>query len=108
MESLKLITCIVEKDFTDKTVNAALKAGAEGATMFHARGTGVRQKIGLAGQFIQEEKEIILIVAKSKKIEKIFRVIIQAAKLNEPGKGFAYINSIDKAIGFINNTEEEN
>lgn len=47
MEALKLITCIVQRGKADKAVDAALKAGAEGATTFYARGTGVRQRLFL-------------------------------------------------------------
>jgi len=47
VDELKLITCIVQRGKADKAVDAALKAGAEGATMYYARGTGVKQRLGM-------------------------------------------------------------
>ena len=37
-----LITAIVQRGTADRVVQAAQEAGAQGATIFHAHGTGVR------------------------------------------------------------------
>ena len=60
MSNLNLITCIVQRGRAEKVVDAALKAGAPGATHFYGRGTGVRQKLGVLSKLIVPEKEIIL------------------------------------------------
>ena len=39
-----LITAIVQRGMADLVVQTAQEAGAQGATIFHAHGTGVRQK----------------------------------------------------------------
>ena len=45
-----LITCIVQRGAAEAAVQAARRAGAQGATIFYARGTGVRQKhLGVLG-----------------------------------------------------------
>lgn len=41
---LVLITAVVQRGAADAVVQAAQEAGAQGATIFHAHGTGVRQK----------------------------------------------------------------
>lgn len=51
-----LITGIVQRGKAEKVVKAAMEAGAQGATVFYARGTGVRQKLGFVGKLIQPEK----------------------------------------------------
>lgn len=97
----RLITCIVQRGEADKIVDAAVEAGAEGATIYYGRGTGVRQKLGLKGRLIKPEKEIILIITKSDVTEQVFSAVQQAARLNEKGRGFAFLHKIDQAVGFL-------
>ena len=40
---IRCIVAIVERGKADKVVNAAKKAGATGATIFYARGTGTTE-----------------------------------------------------------------
>lgn len=101
MLEMKLITCVVERGKADRAVQAAIDAGAQGATIFYARGTGVRQKLGLLGSLIRAEKEVILIGVKEDEIEKVFAAIVEAAELHKPAKGFAFIHSIEKVVGFV-------
>ena len=99
--SPNLITCIVQRGEAEKVVDAAIAAGAAGATMYYGRGTGVRQKLGFAGKFIKAEKEIILIVTKREQTEKVFDAVVAAAGLTEKGNGFAFLHKLDRAIGFL-------
>jgi len=101
MNDLKLITCIVQRGKADKVIDAALLAGAPGATYYYGRGTGVRQKLGVLSKLIVPEKEIIQIVIKEDLADKVFDAIIKAGKLDKKGQGFAYIHKIDRAIGFL-------
>ena len=57
-----LITCVVESGLADKIVDAATNVGAQGATINYARGTGIRDRMGLLGVTIDEQKEIIRII----------------------------------------------
>ena len=96
-----MITCIVQRGEANKVIEAALKAGAEGATIFYGRGTGVREKIGFAGRFIQPEKEIILIITKREQTDAVFDAVVNAAKLEKKGQGFAFLHTLDRAVGFL-------
>ena len=99
--SPRLITCIVQRGEADKIVDAAVEAGAEGATIYYGRGTGIRQKLGLKGRLIKPEKEIILIITKKEVTDNVFNAIREAARLDEKGHGFAFLHKIDQAIGFL-------
>ena len=101
MKDLNLITCIVQRGRAEKVVDAALKAGAPGATYYYGRGTGVRQKLGVLSKLIVPEKEIILIVTKANQTDSVFDAVIKAGKLEKKGQGFAYIHKIDRAVGFL-------
>jgi len=100
MKKIKSITCIVESGMAHKVVESALGAGAQGATIFFGVGTGVRQKAGSAGKRIKPDKDIITIVTYEETVDKIFDAMVEAGKIKEPAKGFAFIQDVDRAIGF--------
>ncbi|MCB0364403.1 MAG: P-II family nitrogen regulator [Bdellovibrionaceae bacterium] len=96
-----LITCIVEKGQADTIVKAAREAGAQGATVYYARGSGVRERLGLLGVAVEVEKEIINIVVSSEQADYVFEKMYLAGQLDTPGKGFIYITPLEKAGTFI-------
>lgn len=96
-----LITCIVQRGEADRVVDAAMEAGAEGATLYYGRGRGIREKLGFAGMFIKPEKEIILIITKNAQTDAVFDAVVQAAGLEKKGQGFAFLHKLDRAIGFV-------
>lgn len=95
------ITCIVEKGQADVIVKAAREAGAQGATVYYARGSGVRERLGLLGVAVEVEKEIVNIVVSSEQAEYIFEKMYFAGHLDTPGKGFIYITPLDKCATFL-------
>ena len=97
----KLITCIVERGKADKIINKAIQSGAQAATYYYGKGRGIRERMGIVGKFIAPEKEIILVVTKQDKARVVFNAMVQAGELNVPGKGFAYIQSVEDAVGFL-------
>ena len=46
LTDVALITCIVQRGVADAIVAAARKGGAHGATVYYARGMGVRERLG--------------------------------------------------------------
>lgn len=97
-----LITCIVQRGAAEAAVQAARKAGAQGATIFYARGTGVRQKhLGVLGVTLSAEKEVIYIVAASDQADRIFEKIYMAAKLDTPGMGMIYMTPLEKMATYV-------
>ncbi|MFH1368105.1 MAG: P-II family nitrogen regulator [Elusimicrobiota bacterium] len=95
------ITCIVERNKADKVVDEAIKSGAQAATVFNARGRGIKERLGFIGKLIQHEKEVILIVTKEEQTQQVYDAVVIAANLNELGRGFAYVQSVEQAFGFI-------
>ncbi len=101
MSKYDLITCIAQRGRKDDIVNAATAAGANGVTYFDAIGTGVRQKLGLKGLLIVPDKQVFLIVTEKADTHSVFEAVAKAAKLDEPGRGFAYISNVEQAVGFF-------
>ena len=97
-----LITCIVQRGAAEEAVQAARRAGAQGATIFYARGSGVRQKhLGLLGVTLSAEKEVIYIVAASDQADRIFDKIFTAAQLDTPGMGMIYMTPLEKMATYV-------
>ena len=97
-----LITAIVQRGAAEPVVQAARRAGAQGATIFYARGTGVRQKhLGVLGITVNAEKEVIYIVAPSDHADHIFERVYVAAKLDTPGMGMIYMSPLDKMATYV-------
>ena len=97
----ELVTCIVERGRGERIVDDAIRAGAQGATIYQARGKGVRERLGIAGGLIDPEKEVILIVTKKEQTQGVFDTVIKAGRLRESGRGFAYIQPVQEAVGFL-------
>ncbi len=101
MNEFELITFVVQRGKMDKVIKEVLKAGAAGATIFFARGTGVRERLKLLGTFIQPEKEVAFIIAKKEETQKILDVIVKTANLDKPGQGIAFVQPVSKVVGYV-------
>lgn len=97
-----LITAIVQRGAADMVVQAAQEAGAQGATIFHAHGTGVRQKrLGILGLTINAEKEVVYIVAPDDQADLIFERIFVCAKMDTPGMGILWMTPLEKMATYV-------
>ena len=96
-----LITCVIQKGSADNIVNAARAAGAQGATVFYARGSGVRERLGMLGVALEVEKEIINIVVSTDRADHVLEKMYFAGNLDTPGMGIAYVTPLDKAATYI-------
>lgn len=98
---LDLIFCIVQRGRADRIIKNAMKAGAGGATTWFARGSGIREKLGLLGIAISPEKEVIMVVTPPDLTEKVFAAIVSAGKLDVPGQGLAFVTEIKQLAGIF-------
>ncbi len=96
-----LITCIVQRGVADTVVRAASEGGAQGATICFARGTGVRERLGILGLAVSVEKEIVNIIVANDQLDHIFEKIYLAAKLDTPGMGLLYVTPLEKMATYI-------
>ena len=101
LTDVALITCIVQRGVADSIVAAAREAGAQGATVFYGKGSGVRERLGVLGVAVEVEKEVVNIVVSSDQVDRIFEVLYLAGKLDTPGMGFMYVTHLDKAATYI-------
>jgi nitrogen regulatory protein PII len=96
---LSLIITIVKKGWGDEVLCASMDAGAEGGTILFGRGVGVREQKKLFNIVIEPEKEVVLTVVSNCEADRVLESVVEAGKLQEPGKGIAFLISIDKLLG---------
>jgi nitrogen regulatory protein PII len=101
LTDVRLITCIVQRGLGDTIVTAAQEAGAQGATIFYAKGSGVRERLGILGVAVEVEKEVVNVVVSSEQLETVFNNIYLAGQLDTPGMGFMYVTPLEKAATYI-------
>lgn len=95
------ITCIVQKGLADVVLKASQEAGAQGATIYYARGGGVRERLGILGLAIEAEKEIITIIVSTDQVDRVFERMYAAGKLATPGMGMIYVTPLEKAATYV-------
>lgn len=93
------IIVIVERGKANPIVKAATEAGARGATIMFGRGSGEQVFSFFRSLQIEPSKEIILIIVPRPKLNEIFEVVAEAAKVREPGKGIAFTVPICNLTG---------
>lgn len=96
-----MITCIVQASQADKVVKAAQDVGAQGATVTYARGTGVRERMGLMGVAIDEQKEMIRVIVSEEQADRVFEAMYLAGELDNPGMGIMFMNNLDRIATYI-------
>jgi nitrogen regulatory protein PII len=102
LTDLMLLTVVVQRGAADLVVQVAMDAGAQGATVFHAHGTGIRQKhLGILGLTVNTEKEIIYIVVPAEQADHLFERVFVAAKMDTPGMGILWLTRLEKMATYI-------
>lgn len=95
----KLIMAFVKPSITDTVVSAMKKAGATGATIIPARGTGIHEAKSFFGLSIEDQTDIIVFLVEEHVVENMLEVIRLAGKFNEPGTGIAFVIPVDHIAG---------
>jgi nitrogen regulatory protein PII len=101
LTDVALITCIVQKGQADALVKAARGAGAQGATVYYARGTGIREQLGLLSVAVDAEKEVVNIVVARDQVDRVFERVYLEGNLDAPGMGFIYVVPLEKAATYV-------
>ena len=101
-----LIAAIVDPGFSEDVMEAARFAGAGGGTVLHSRQIAKEAVLSASGLSIQEEKEIVLIVAREKQKKTIMEAISQKCGMHSEAKGHVISLPIDSAIGIGDEDDE--
>ena len=102
----KLILASVKADITDGIVDAAKEAGATGATIIPARGTGIKEAKTFFGLSLEAQTDIIMFLVEEHLIAQILDAIKKAGKFHKPGTGIAFVLPVEHVVGLESQMEK--
>jgi nitrogen regulatory protein PII len=94
-----LIVSIINQGYSDEFMTVAREAGAGGGTVLNARGLAHKGPVKFFGVSLQEEKEIIIIVANREKKASIMQAVSQAYGIATKAEGIVFSLPVDSLIG---------
>ncbi len=101
----KLILASVKADLTDRIVDTAKEAGATGATIIPARGTGIGEAKTFFGLSLEAQTDIIMLLVEEHLIPKILDTIKTAGEFHKPGTGIAFVVPVEHVVGLESQME---
>ncbi|MCC6984490.1 MAG: P-II family nitrogen regulator [Bauldia sp.] len=101
-----LIVSIVPKGKGNDVLEASVKAGAHGGTVFFGRGAGVNERQTIFGMPIMPEKEIVFTIVYQNESDRILAEIVAAVDLEKPGAGMAFVMPVSKVAGVAHLLDE--
>ena len=93
------IFTVVDKGQGESVVEAAKEAGARGATIIHARGSGIHETSMLFAMQIEPEKDMVLILAANDICSGIITSIREKLDIDEPGTGIIFSVGVSETYG---------
>ena len=101
LSEANLINCVLQTGLAENVLDAAKNCGAQGATISYARGTGIRERMGLLGVTIDEQKEVIRIIVSEEQADRVFEAMYLAGGLDTPGKGIMFMTKLERVATYI-------
>jgi nitrogen regulatory protein PII len=95
----KVILAPVKTEKTDRVVDAAKQAGATGATIIPARGTGMHEAKTFFGLTLEVQTDVIMFLVEEHIVQDILDAIKAAGEFNKPGTGIAFVVPVEHVIG---------
>jgi nitrogen regulatory protein PII len=92
------ICCIAIRGMGDQVARVALETGSCVPTVTYGQGAGLRDRLGLWRILIPPEKEIVTMVVNAYEAEEIMDIIIDVAKIDQPGRGFIYMYPVRQGL----------
>ena len=94
-----LIAAIVNRGYSNEVMDAARAAGAGGGTVVHSRSIGSEEATSFWGLSVQEEKEIVLILAEVEGKVAIMSAISEKCGMHSEANGLVLSLPIDAVMG---------
>ena len=89
----------IKPDTTGDVVDAMKEAGATGATIIPARGTGIHEAKSFFGLALEDKTDIVVFLVEEHVVENLMKVIRIAGKFDQPGTGIAFVLPIEHVAG---------
>lgn len=97
--NLEMIVTIVDRGRGEEVIDHSKKAGANGGTILHGRGTGAHEKAKFFGLEIDPEKDIVITLVPDSLTAEVMNEISRGIKIDKPGNGICFAIDISKVVG---------
>ena len=94
-----LVAAVVDRGFGGDVMEAAKAAGAGGGTILHSRGIENEEATAFWGLSLQEEREIVLILARHEDKVAIMSAVSEKCGMHSEAKGLVMSLPIDAVMG---------
>ena len=102
----KVIVATVKTDVTDSIVDAAKAAGATGATIIPARGTGMHEAKTVFGLTLEDQTDIVMFLLEEHLVDEVLEAIKTAGEFQKPGTGIAFVVPVESVVGLESQMEK--
>ncbi len=102
----KVILASVKTDISDSVVDAGKKAGATGATIIPARGTGIHEAKTFFGLSLEAQTDIIMFLIEEHLVAPILKAVGEEGQFDKPGTGIAFVLPVEQVIGLESQIEK--
>lgn len=96
---LKLVVVITRTDLTDRVISVAKDAGATGATVLPARGTGINEARTFFGLSLDIQRDLVLFLLSENLVDKVLQSIREKLEFTNPGTGIGFALDVESVIG---------
>ena len=97
--NLKLLVVAVRTHLTERVIQSAKGAGATGATVLPARGTGLSASRTFFGLSLDSQRDLLLFLLPENLVLAVSHAIHGDAELDNPGTGLLFIVDVEQAMG---------
>ena len=94
-----MIMAIVNQGFSEEVMNAARPVGASGGTVFHSRRIGSAEAMKFWKISVQEEREVVIILAAKDDKQAIMEAIGQQCGMQSKAQGMVMSLPVDGVVG---------
>jgi nitrogen regulatory protein PII len=101
----KIVFAPVKTHKTDPVVDAAKAAGATGATIIPARGTGMHEAKTFFGLTLEDQTDIVMFLLEEHIVKPVLEAIKTAGEFDKPGTGIAFVMPVEQVIGLDSQME---
>ena len=96
----RLIVGVVTRGQADRHVGAAIRAGAQAATVFVGRGTDAEGQVGASGLALHSEKEVIVTVVGPELADAVVRAMSEVAAQSDASDYVAKL-PVARVVGLL-------
>ncbi len=102
----KVVFAPVKTHKTDPIVDAAKAAGATGATIIPARGTGMHEAKTFFGLTLEDQTDIVMFLLEEHMVKPVLDAVRTAGEFDKPGTGIAFVMPAEQVIGLESQMEK--